>query len=352
MDGATPMQAFRRVILPLAMPGVFTAGILAFIAAWNDFLFANVLTATEHGADRAGGAVVLHGRIAVPAAGGRDRRRRGDRHRPDSDHGADLPAPHRLRPHRRRGQGLKEQGAMADIVLDKVDQALSRRLRGRQGAQPRDRRRRVHDPRRPVGLRQVDRAEHDRGARGHLGRRAADRRQGRQPRRAARPRHRDGVPELRAVSAHDRPREHGVRAASSRRRPKAEIDRKVQEAADILDLTEHLERKPANLSGGQRQRVAMGRAIVRDPKAFLMDEPLSNLDAKLRVQMRAEVARIQRKLEHDDRLRHPRSDRGDDAGRPRGGDAAAACCSRSARRWSSTTTRRTCSSPASSALPA
>jgi multiple sugar transport system ATP-binding protein len=77
---------------------------------------------------------------------------------------------------------------------------------------------------------------------------------------------------------------------------KAEIDRKVSEAAKILDLEQHLERKPANLSGGQRQRVAMGRAIVRDPKAFLMDEPLSNLDAKLRVQMRTEVSRIQSRL--------------------------------------------------------
>jgi multiple sugar transport system ATP-binding protein len=77
---------------------------------------------------------------------------------------------------------------------------------------------------------------------------------------------------------------------------KSEIDTKVTEAARILDLEQHLERKPANLSGGQRQRVAMGRAIVRDPKAFLMDEPLSNLDAKLRVQMRTEVARIQKRL--------------------------------------------------------
>jgi multiple sugar transport system ATP-binding protein len=77
---------------------------------------------------------------------------------------------------------------------------------------------------------------------------------------------------------------------------KGTIDQKVGEAAKILDLEQHLERKPANLSGGQRQRVAMGRAIVRDPKAFLMDEPLSNLDAKLRVQMRTEVARIQRTL--------------------------------------------------------
>ena len=77
---------------------------------------------------------------------------------------------------------------------------------------------------------------------------------------------------------------------------KGEIDRKVSEAAKILDLEQHLERKPANLSGGQRQRVAMGRAIVRDPKVFLMDEPLSNLDAKLRVQMRTQVARIQHQL--------------------------------------------------------
>jgi multiple sugar transport system ATP-binding protein len=81
-----------------------------------------------------------------------------------------------------------------------------------------------------------------------------------------------------------------------RKVPKDEIKKQVEHAADILGLTDYLHRKPRNLSGGQRQRVAMGRAIVRHPQAFLMDEPLSNLDAKLRVQTRAEIARLQHDL--------------------------------------------------------
>jgi multiple sugar transport system ATP-binding protein len=85
-------------------------------------------------------------------------------------------------------------------------------------------------------------------------------------------------------------------ALKLRKLPKDELTTKVRETADILGLTEWLDRKPGQLSGGQRQRVAMGRAIVREPSVFLMDEPLSNLDAKLRVQMRAEVSRIQRRI--------------------------------------------------------
>ena len=82
-----------------------------------------------------------------------------------------------------------------------------------------------------------------------------------------------------------------------RKYDKAEIDKRVKNAAEILGLSQYLERKPAALSGGQRQRVALGRAIVRDAKVFLMDEPLSNLDAKLRVAMRAEIAKLHRRLE-------------------------------------------------------
>jgi multiple sugar transport system ATP-binding protein len=81
-----------------------------------------------------------------------------------------------------------------------------------------------------------------------------------------------------------------------RKLPKDEIDRKVREAAEILDITQYLDRKPAALSGGQRQRVAIGRAMVRNPKVFLMDEPPSNLDAKLRNQMRAEIIKLRQRI--------------------------------------------------------
>jgi multiple sugar transport system ATP-binding protein len=99
-----------------------------------------------------------------------------------------------------------------------------------------------------------------------------------------------------ALYPHMSVRENMGFALKLRKEKPEEINRRVTEAAKILDLEPHLDRKPANLSGGQRQRVAMGRAIVREPKAFLMDEPLSNLDAKLRVEMRAAVSRLQQRL--------------------------------------------------------
>ena len=130
--------------------------------------------------------------------------------------------------------------------------------------------------------------------------------------------------------------------------PKDEIDRRVREAARILGLTESLQKKPRTLSGGQRQRVAMGRAIVRNPQAFLMDEPLSNLDAKLRVEMRAEIARIQRDLgvttvyvTHDQTEAMTMGDRVRSCG--------AGSSSRSPHPRSSTSGRASSSSPSSSA---
>ncbi len=105
-------------------------------------------------------------------------------------------------------------------------------------------------------------------------------------------------------------------ALKLRKVPKEEIDRRVKEAARILKLTPYLDRKPRALSGGQRQRVALGRSIVRRPKVFLMDEPLSNLDAKLRVAMRSEIVRIThtRGSRRNDDIRYPRPDRSYDYG--------------------------------------
>src|SRR5512145_770649 len=112
------------------------------------------------------------------------------------------------------------------------------------------------------------------------------------------PRHRDVamVFQSYALYPHMTVRENLAYGLRVRRTPRAEARRRVEEVAELLGLSDLLDRRPAQLSGGQRQRVAMGRAIAREPQAFLLDEPLSNLDAKLRVQTRAEILRIQKDL--------------------------------------------------------
>ena len=176
-----------------------------------------------------------------------------------------------------------------------------------------------------------------------------DRRHGGQRHGAEGPRHRDGLPELRALPAHDGAREHGLPAEDGEDGSGRRSTRRSTRPRKILDLDDHLDRKPANLSGGQRQRVAMGRAIVREPSGVP--------DGRAALQPRREAARADadrgladpEPARDDDRLRHPRPDRGDDARRPRRGDAQGRAAAGRLARRSSTTSPSTCSSPASSA---
>ncbi len=135
----------------------------------------------------------------------------------------------------------------------------------------------------------------------------------------------------------------------NKKMPEAEIKAAIDRAAGMLGLHDLLKRKPRQLSGGQQQRVALGRCIVRNPLVFLFDEPLSNLDAKLRAQMRIEIKRLHAPAADHLGVRDPRPGRGDDPGRPRRDHDATAGSSRPARRSRSTAIRSTSSSRASSA---
>ncbi len=201
---------------------------------------------------------------------------------PPSGRGETKPPPDGKSRTRRRFQGLSGRAGPGD----------------RRGGEPQpdDPRPRVRRPRRPVRLRQVDHPAHDRGLGGGQQRRHLPRRPPRQRCRAEGPRPRDGLPELRPLPAYDGSAQHGLRPGA------AEIsqgrDREAgPRGGGLLGLSdEMLDRKPKALSGGERQRVAVGRAIVRKPKAFLFDEPLSNLDAKMRVQMRTEISKLHTRL--------------------------------------------------------
>ena len=348
MDGATPAQAFRRVIAPLAAPGVFTTAILVFIFCWNDFLFAISLTSTERARTVPAALSFFTGESQFEdPTGSICRRRRGDHH-PDHRVRAALPAPHRRRTDLRRRQGIGEVDTMADIVLDKVsksfpDGTVAVRtststiadgefviLVGPSGCGKSTTLNMI------AGLEDISSGELRIG-----GQRVND--------KAPKDRDIAMVFQSYALYPHMTVRENMAFPLRLAKLDKATIDQKVDEAAQVLELTALLDRKPANLSGGQRQRVAMGRAIVRSPKAFLMDEPLSNLDAKLRVQMRTQVSRLQKQLGTTTvYVTHDQTEAmtlGDRVVVMRGGAVQQVGHARR----SCTTTRATCSSPGSSA---
>ncbi len=294
VDRATPWQAFTKVMVPLAAPGVFTAAILVFIFAWNDFLFAIVLTSTDSVTHGPGSAGVLHRRVAVHRPDGCDRRRGGGRHDSDHHHGPRVPAPHRRGAHGGRGQGLGGED-MADIVFDKVTKRYPDGYEAVKGIDLE-----IADGEfmilvgpsgcgKSTALNMIAGLEDISSGELRIGGEVVNDKA---------PRDRDiaMVFQSYALYPHMSVRENMAFPLTIVKTPKDEVKRRVEEAAELLDLNQHLDRKPSQLSGGQRQRVAMGRAIVRSPKAFLMDEPLSNLDAKLRVQMRTSVARLQDQL--------------------------------------------------------
>ena len=220
---------------------------------------------------------------------------------------------------------------MANVLSKTSREEISQRLPRRSRPESRNCRRRVRRARGAERLRQVDDAADGRRARGSHRRRDLHRRSAGQRSRARRPRHRHGVPELRPVPAHVGPQNMAF-GLKMRRTPKAEIERRVDEAAEILSIESLLDRRPRELSGGQRQRVALGRAIVREPKVFLVRR--AALESR-RQAPRADAGRNRPAApaaQDDDDLRHARPGRSDDARRPNRADGPRRRSSRSTRR--------------------
>ena len=334
------------VVLPLIAPTLAAAAVIAFFHGWNEYVFAQTLISDRGSAHRLGRAGGLRRRVehARPYGDGD----RTDLHAARRHLLLVRPALRGGRHDRRRRQGLKrrlDHTAMASIKLDRVTRTFGTKTAvSNISFEVPDREFLVLLG--PSGCGKSTLLRMLAGLESVIERRDSPEPAPRRPASAERSRHGIRVSVLRALSAHDGTPEHHVPADHApvqvvvshpdhRRHGKTQ-DRGVsggrdlvERTAKILALTEMMDRFPRTLSGGQRQRVALGRAMVRQPQVFLMDEPLSNLDAKLRMSMRAEIIKLHQRRRRHVRLRHARPDRGDDDGHAHRLDAATASCSSS-----------------------
>ena len=307
LDHASEWRIYWRIVLPLTAPALAVLAIFSVMWRWNDFLWPLVVLSKSEKFTLQLALNAFQGDLVtqwnyllamtvitlLPVT-------RGLRVPAEVHH-----AGHRL------GRG---QMTWPRLNLRQVTQGIRRHARHPR-RRPRGGRRRIRRVRRPVRLRQVD------AAAAHL--RPGERRRPATSRSTARgsttssaaDRGLAMVFQSYALYPHMTVRQNMAFGLENIGTPRAEIESKVRDAARLLRLDALLDRRPTQLSGGQRQRVAIGRAIVREPRIFLFDEPLSNLDAELRVSMRTEITVAARAAGGDDDLRHARPGRGDDDGR-------------------------------------